>query len=220
VARIMGDSTNLAHIPLTVQIAAYYDDGSLGVATPAQVEQRFPHAKYGWCVIDVNGSTPAADVRDWETGDKAGSLEQWVIDHNAAAGKKNAVVYCNRSTIPEVRQLTGSQILGTDYWLWVATLDGTVFGPGQYPHVIANQVKGAQLTGGDWDMSVVYDDTFFLPLAKPKPAPKPPKAQVPPGQWNNPKVWTWASASIAGVGLNGLNYTFDFNLTTGEWVKK
>jgi hypothetical protein len=166
--RIMGDSAQYLNIPLNIEVAATYVNGS-GAVSEAKVQQRFPRAKYGWARIDVLGSDPAAGVRDWETGDKGGSLEQWVIDHNHASGKRDAVVYCNRSTIPEVRQLTGTQVLGTDYFLWVATLDGTVYGPAQYPHVIACQVKGAQLTGGDWDMSIVFDGSFWLPVAPPVP---------------------------------------------------
>ena len=138
----MGDSAQYLNIPASVQVAAFYGNGAYA-ATIAQAEARFPHAKYGRCWIDVLGTLPSAQARDWETGDKGGSLEQWVIDHNKARGKKDAVVYCNVSTIPEVRQLTGTQVLGTDYFLWVATLDGTLFGPAQYPHVIANQIKGA-----------------------------------------------------------------------------
>lgn len=170
--RIMGDSTTLGDVPLTVQVAAFYGTGLYAVH-PQQVEARFPHARYGHCSIDVNGSMPSASARDWETGDKAGSLEQWVIAHNKATGRKDAVVYCNKSTIPEVRRLTGSQVLGVDYFLWVATLDGTVFGPAQYPHVVANQVKGAQLTGGHWDESLVFDGALWLPVTPPAP-PKPP----------------------------------------------
>jgi hypothetical protein len=175
-ARIMGDSTNYLAIPADVQIAAFYDDGLYSVAA-ADVEKRFPSAKYGWCRIDVSGGAPQAQVRDWETGDKSGSLEQWVIDHNEASGKKDAVVYCDRSTIGQVRAGTGSQVLGADYHLWVSTLDGTVVtagpehlgsAPYTYPGVIACQVKGAQLTGGDWDMSLVYDGTLWLPVA-PRP---------------------------------------------------
>lgn len=177
--RTMGDSTNLAAIPTTVNIAAVYDDGHIGVETQAQLDARFPHSRYGQVWIDVTGAKPQAQVRDWETGDKGGSLQQWVIDHNHASGRKDAVVYCNRATIPEVRQLTGTQVLGTDYFLWIATLDGTLFGPAQYPHVIANQVKGAQLTGGDWDMSIVFDASFWTPVTPPRPpAPKVTGAQA------------------------------------------
>lgn len=168
---IMGDSTTLTDIPLSVAIAATYATGTYAVPA-AEVEMRFPHARYGWNRIDANGTQPGlCDTRDWETGDKSGSLEQWVIDHNHARGPGTAVVYCNRSTIPEVRTLTGKQILGQDYFLWVATLDGTVFGPAQYPGVVACQVKGQALTGGHWDMSVVFDGSLWRPTAPPKAPP-------------------------------------------------
>lgn len=149
--RIGGDSANLASNPAGVDVAFYYVNGSLGVATQEQAQARHP----GKLVlgIDVNGSAPSAAVRDWETGDKGGSLEQWVIDHNKASGKKDATVYCNRSTIAEVRQLTGSQVLGQDYWLWVSTLDGTLYtGDG----VVACQVA----TIGGYDLSVIWDDSW------------------------------------------------------------
>lgn len=181
--RIMGDSTSLAAIPLDVQIAAVYDDGHLGVETPAQLEARFPHARYGQVFIDVLGTRPDAQARDWEPGNypsaQSLSLEAWVIAHNAASGKKDAVVYCDRADVPNVRVATGSQILGTDYFLWVSTLDGTVVAAGPehleaapytYPGVVACQVKGAKLTGGDWDMSLVYDAGLWLPVPLP---PKP-----------------------------------------------
>ena len=158
--RIGGDSVNLAANPAGVDVAFYYVNGHLGVTTQADAQARHP----GKVVlgIDVLGTDPAAAVRDWETGDKGGSLEQWVIDHNKASGRKDACVYCNRSTIPEVRQLTGSQVLGQDYWLWLATDDGTLVHPGPdhlgsepytYPGVVACQVATFS-----WDMSVIWDD--------------------------------------------------------------
>lgn len=161
----MRDSTNVMAIPLAgTDIAAGYEDGRY--INAAALESRFPHIPR--VLIDVDGSQPHVDARDWETGDKGGSLEQWVIDHNKATGKQDAVVYCNRSTIPEVRQLTGSQILGKDYWLWVATLDGTLFTPQMYAGVIACQDKGSTQTGGDWDESVVFAD-WWKPSAPPAP---------------------------------------------------
>jgi len=173
--RIMADSASgLAADPSWIDIALAYDDGHLGVETAAQMEARFPHAKYGWCFTDVTGANPAAQVRDWEAGDKGGSLQQWVIDHNAHSGKKDAVVYCDRATIPEVRQLTGTQVLGQDYWLFVATLDGTLFGPAQYPHVVACQVMGSRQTGGDFDLSLVFDGSLWLPVVPPHPPVPPP----------------------------------------------
>lgn len=157
---IMGDSITYTDIPTSVAIAATYGTGTYAVS-PAAVESRFPHDKYGWNRIDTTGQDPhGCDTRDWETGDKSGSLEQWVIDHNTP-GRQKAVVYCNRSTIPEVRTLTGSQRLGVDYWLWVATLDGTLY---EQPGTVACQFKGAAMTGGHWDASMVFTGSFWLPV--------------------------------------------------------
>jgi hypothetical protein len=168
----MADSASgIASDPQWIDIALAYIDGHLGVEDAQQMEARFPHERYGWCFVDVTGAEPQAQVRDWETGDKGGSLEQWVIDHNKASGRKDAVVYCDRSTIPEVRQLTGSQVLGVDYFLFIASLDGTLFGPAQYPHVVANQVMSSRQTGGSYDLSIVFDASLWLPAAA---APKPP----------------------------------------------
>lgn len=162
--RIMRDSTTAADIPVAgTQLAAGYVNGSY--ANLNELKVRFPLIPV--VSIDVNGSRPDADARDWETGDKAGSLQQWVIDHNNHSGKKDAVVYCNRSTIPEVRQLTGTQILGRDYWLWVATLDGTATLP-DMTGVVAVQDKGEAQTGGHYDESVVYS-TWWHGTAPPPP---------------------------------------------------
>jgi hypothetical protein len=161
--RIMGDSTVLDDIPQTVNVAASYMNGTFAI-TPAAMEARFPNSRYGHCWIDTRGSSPAASARDWENGDKGGSLEQWVGDHNSHTGKKDAVIYCNVSTIPEVRQLTGRQILNQDYFLWIATLDGEMYtGEG----VIACQRDGTKQTGGHWDRSYVFSGSLWLPTGTP-----------------------------------------------------
>lgn len=172
--RTMVDSSTFADVPTNADIACAYIDGNLGVATQAQFEARFPHSKYGHCYIDVNGSNPAADVRDWETGDKGGNLEQWVIKHNQRGTQNLAVVYCNRATIGEVRQLTGSQILNKDYFLWIATLDGTIY---RAEGVIACQDEGSAQTRGHYDQSVVFDDRFWRAIGTPTPKPTVPSTK-------------------------------------------
>lgn len=176
----MRDSTNAAHIPVDgTDIAAGYINGSVVPPTWNAVLARFPNIPK--VAIDVFGNAPGAQARDWEDGDKGGSLEDWVISHNQLSGAKDAVIYCNRDTIAEVRRLTGSQILNKDYFLWVATLDGSIYGPDQLPGVIACQDKGSQQTGGDYDESVVWpnaaiwwsDGMIGDPAPKPRPAPAP-----------------------------------------------
>jgi hypothetical protein len=146
---VMRDSVAAVNIPVNgTDIAAGYLDGDFN--TWAALRRRFPGIPK--VAIDVNGSAAGAEVRDWETGDKAGNLETWVEEHNKLTGARDAVVYCNRSTIPEVRQFTGKMILGKDYWLWVATLDGSIYGPAQLPGVLACQ----QFDRGTYDQSVVW----------------------------------------------------------------
>jgi hypothetical protein len=171
--RTMRDSINPSAIPLAgTDIAAGYANGTY--ANLPALAARFPHIPR--VSIDVRGDLAEADVRDWETGDKGGSLEQWVIDHNRASGHKDAVVYCNRDTIPEVRQLTGSQLLAVDYWLWIATLDGTIVMPGPdhlgsppytYPGVIACQDRNTAQPSPGYDTSLVFADWWKPALAPP-----------------------------------------------------
>jgi hypothetical protein len=169
----MRDSINASSIPVAgTEIAAGYIDGRFN--DWSALAARFPNINR--VSIDVNGSNPGASVRDWETGDKAGNLEQWVVDHNTRTGKKDAVVYCNRSTIAEVRQLTGSQILNKDYYLWIATLDGTIYGPSNLAGVIACQyetVNGAYDQSDVWETPAVSWTVPRKPAVDPAPVPLP-----------------------------------------------
>lgn len=168
--RIMGDSTNILDIPKSVDIVAGYVNGHEGPTTPAFMEAHFPNTQYGHVLIDVAGSRPDVQVRDWENGDKGGNLEQWVKNHNNSTGRKDAVIYCNRSTVPEVRRLTASQVLNEDYYLWIATGDGTLV---QGTGIVACQRDWSGITHGHWDRSIVFVDTLWRPKGNPSPPPAP-----------------------------------------------
>jgi len=171
VTRYMWDSIVLADIPQDAEMVAVYGNGVYAVPS-ARVDQRFTHVPESARVyIDVNGTLPKCCVRDWEPGDKGGNLEQWV----AACKVYNSrpTIYCDRSTIAQVRVETGTQVLGKDYWLWIATLDGTY--AAAYPDaptgVVAVQAWGVSQTGIHADKSVVFDD--YWPLFGPV-TPSPP----------------------------------------------
>ena len=169
----MGDSTNLAAIPLTVNIAAAYCNGHLGVVTPAQMQARFPHAKYGWCLIDVTGANAdKADMLDVENGDATpATANLWVQSWHKLGRHGPAPLYVNRGNEQAVINAcaSGGGKLGVQYGLIISTLDGTIIPPGT--GIIGCQVKGAQLTGGDWDYSLIYDAAFCTPVAPPAPKP-------------------------------------------------
>jgi hypothetical protein len=137
--RIIYDSVNLRGVPrLGSKIIAYYLNGDYAVSSIAEVNDLFP----GWqqVPIDVKGNRPDyARVFDVESGDiSPGQLEGIITDYKRESpyyrdgGRPE--IYCNRSTIPAVREGTGGYLLGRDYYLWVGTGDGTVY-------------TGAELTG-------------------------------------------------------------------------
>jgi hypothetical protein len=109
--------------------------------------------------IDVKGDRPDyARVFDVETFDIPPWKTETIITayraHNpvSRAGHR-PVIYCNRSTIPAVREGTGKYILGTDYLLWVAAPGSIYTGHG----VIACQ----NVWSRTYDSSVVLSDTWM-----------------------------------------------------------
>ena len=203
----MRDAIFAANVPITgTQIAAGYLNGLFD--DWADLFPLFPSIPK--VAIDVNGSAPGAQVRDWEDGDKGGSLENWVIEHNQLSGASDAVIYSNRQTIAEVRRLTGSQVLGKDYYLWVATLDGTIFGPDQLAGVIACQFT---------DVNDVYDESKVWPTAAvwwsdgiindPHPAPLPPSPNLPANWTYGPVRPDSGSSILANVGPHSFSVLFD-----------
>lgn len=194
---IMRDSVNAASIPLSgTKIAAGYLTGFY--ANWDELNQRFANTGVPLVSVDVNGSNPNAAVRDWETGDKQGSLHDWVVAHNNlshAAGKpSDAVVYCNRSTIAEVRSLTAELVLNRDYYLWIATLDGSLYGPSNLAGVIACQQYGSPPKPGYDEGPVWVTDAVWWSdgVIAGTPPPPPPVGGL-------PSFWTYGPVRAAGA---------------------
>jgi hypothetical protein len=126
--RTMFDAEDLSRVPRTgaTMIAYYVDLYSAGA-----VERLFPT----WSKIPVNRT--GLNTRNWrvldvETGaiSPTSDLEALITEFNETSpfykGGGRTIVYSDRSNIPDVRVKTGKYILGRDYYLWVATLDGTI----------------------------------------------------------------------------------------------
>ena len=171
--RTMYDSTVLADIPLTCQIAAVYGTGKYK-ADPAAVERRFPSARYAHAWIDVDGSDPGGcsvlDVEPYDAPPK--DAPGWIRKRHQLVKNALPTVYCNRSTIDPVASACAAAglKLGRDWWLWVATLDGTLY---QGAGVVACQDRGANQTHANYDASIVYEDWWHSLPAPPKPPVQP-----------------------------------------------
>lgn len=51
------------------------------------------------------------------------------------------------------------------------------------------------------------------------PAPVAAKPAAPPGQWLDPKTWTWAEVSVSGTGMDGKVHTFAYSTKANVWAK-
>ncbi len=161
--RIMFDSTLLksdpTKVPTTCDIIAPYFDGPWTVPDLTAIVKRWPGKPING--ISTHGENMNARTFDVEWGDISASdlqrlFDEWIAHDQTRWFVDGArpEVYCSRDTIPSVRVGTGKYRLGSDYYLWVATLDGTQeTGPG----INACQVWDL----GNYDKSIVYDSRFL-----------------------------------------------------------
>lgn len=153
--RTMYDSTTPQVIPADAEMVAGYVNGEF--AWHPQDWDRFPHAvKVHITIMAVN----EAGVLDIETGDATPEQAPGWVWARLSAGLKRPTLYVNRSNAQEVIDLCKTAGLkpGTDYWLWLATLDGTA--TTDLPGVVAIQDKGAGALGFNADSSIVLDPTW------------------------------------------------------------
>lgn len=160
--RALWDSVNLRGITAAQpgDIIAYYLNGGYAVPSITYVQNLFSPARYRLAAIDVQGNRADwARIVDVESGDvRPEHTEQWLQDfaetNPAHEGGGRGEIYCDRSTIAAVRRGTGRYVLGRDYYLWVATGDGSLAtGPG---------INACQnLWSRTYDKSVVFDPRWL-----------------------------------------------------------
>ncbi len=184
-SRIMYDAVSWENIPDNAEMVAGYIDGPAS-QWPAGAWARFPHAVK--VRITVNPADNEGDVLDVELGDANPADAPGWIRRRHAAGAPFVTIYCNRSTLPAVQ----AAAQGTEYSLWISTLDGTQ----QVPGAVAVQYQGGP--HAPYDMSVVHDDSWH-PAAGPDPGPHVPGDLG--GDWAGPiSVRQWPGITVvAGI---------------------
>jgi hypothetical protein len=184
-SRTMYDAVSWQNIPADAEMVAGYVDGPAS-QWPAEAWARFPHAVT--VRITVNPADNEGDVLDVENGDAEPADAPGWIKRRHAAGAKFVTIYCNRSTLPAVQ----AAAQGTEYSLWISTLDGTQ----QVAGAVAVQYQGGP--HAPYDVSVVHDDSWH-PAAG--PAPKPPGPSDLGGDWAGQiSVRQWPGVTVlAGI---------------------
>ena len=159
--RLMRDSTNLKDIPIhgTDLVAGYVNGSYIASEEEFARFSGIPHVH-----IDVLGkAADEAGVLDFEKGnpETAEKCAEWAAERNKLHPGYPAVIYCDRSHLTPLfnaMNAAGLRIVH-DFRLWIATLDGTKTVP-DMTGVTAVQFAGANMTGGHYDESIVYDDAW------------------------------------------------------------
>lgn len=166
--RIGRDSTNMDAIPADTPIV-------FGYPHAFSVDySRFPNSLQVW--IDQHGNhADDCHVADCENGAiGVGTIRQWVeswhLLHPSGLAAVNGyflrpTVYASESNIPAVR----AALVGLAYDLWGANWST---GEAPIPGTSGKQYMDSAMTGGDYDQSVFYDDTWGVSRPQP-PQPVP-----------------------------------------------
>jgi peptidoglycan hydrolase-like protein with peptidoglycan-binding domain len=153
------DAQIIARLIKPGDIVAYYIDGEF--AWNKQEIALFPYNEH--VTITVLGNP--ADAADCETGDMTPrSSADWVF-RQKAAGYFRPTIYRSLSVMQDVRNATGSLVMGKDWDSWVADYDNEQ--RSVYPNSAAKQYRS---TDG-YDMSAVFDDQWPHRVAVHSPAP-------------------------------------------------
>jgi hypothetical protein len=151
--RTMYDSTNMAAIPATAEIVAGYphafptDYGRFPKALQVRIDNNGAHAD-DCHVADVeSGAITPATCRQW--------VESWHLLHPKGLAAVNGqfdlpTVYVQDSNLLSLDQ----ELAGLVYYVWVAWWG---VGPRVISGTSLHQYANSALSGGDYDLSVVYD---------------------------------------------------------------
>ena len=173
-ALIMRDSTNPFDIPLEgLAAVAGYGDGTFEWSSSGWARFAAPIVPLS---IVISGAD-RGDILDVEPGCADASESPGWADRFSRPGRRRPTIYCNRSTINEVRRAMG----GRPFDWWAATLDGTRDVAG----AVAVQFAGESLTGGHYDESVILDPDWIGVAPGPGPVPEPTDRS---GHWWGPYV--------------------------------
>jgi hypothetical protein len=155
--RTMYDSVTTSAIPSNATMVAGYVNGHY--ANVVELRKRFPHATILGISVFGNEKEELADVLDIENGDaEPEEFRSWAVAM-ADAGVVRPTAYVARSNLIALLSMQPKHVL-TD--VWVGDWSGRPH-PLSAPraNVVAVQYASPeQHSGGDFDLSAVYDDTW------------------------------------------------------------
>jgi hypothetical protein len=202
-------TANVDSLPKGLGVVAGYATGPDVAWTRAQFAE-YPDA----IIIDQDpaATDPMADVLDYEAG--AATLDHlapWaraaLADWRAGVrpGQRSPAIYASQSKLTDVANaLAAGGVSGIG--LWIAN-----WSEGRAAAVQQIEAAGGPfpVIGVQWADAGTHDlDVFSGPWVNARSS----RAVVaaPPGQWHDPKAWTWQAATIVGIGQNGKLCAFEY----------
>jgi hypothetical protein len=216
---------NISHLPKADIYAGYITEVGTGSGIEWTAEDFARFAPMNVVKIGQlpHGDPPFADVLDYENGAATDpELVRWSkaallsYHSNAHPGQRSPAVYASRSQITHVVNTLIAGGIHGGIGLGIADFNND---PAEAQREIETASGPFPVIWRQYANRGPYDVGFFsrdwlnnVSTATPNPA-------VPPGQWENPKDWTWAQAAIVGVGLDGKLHAFEFDKANNRWVK-
>ena len=211
---------NIKAIPAGM-LAALYTTGSRDIKATADDFATHPNCVR---ICQDHGSDITADILDMEIG-AANPLDcvVWItkarmsFNNVMRPGQRWPGIYASLSRITELANAFVTAKI-TNVPLWIAE-----WGLGQ--GIAINQIESASgpfpIIGFQIRNDGASDFDIFSTewLNNRSKMPSSITPMVPPGQWNDPKVWEWKDATMIGIGLDGKLHSFKFDPATGQWTK-
>lgn len=151
-ARLMADSTNPAALPEWVHIKAFYIDGKYQATAQQIASWHGPKVLINTSGIPEHGG----DMLDVENGDATPEAIPAWFDFQVAKGVRNLGVYSDRDQFQACTIALGVRRAAR----WLATLAGPIVHTFDGHPITACQAFGASLTGGPYDLSIVFDEAW------------------------------------------------------------
>lgn len=151
-ARLLTDSTTPAGMPRWADMQAFYVDGQFAATAQQIASWHGPKV-----LITVTGNPSSdSDMIDVETGDATpDAIPAW-YDARHALGVRNLGVYSNRDQFAACTAALGTRRAAR----WLATLGGPILHTFDGVPIDACQAFGSTLTGGDYDLSIVFNEAW------------------------------------------------------------
>jgi hypothetical protein len=203
--------------------ACLYMTGADGIAATTAMRAAVPGAVLIDQSPDITKVDVTADVFDCENAALTvaelpdvirDAWDSW--DAGGRPGQRKPAVYVDASGVTGVTNaLSDARLSGTG--LFIAHWG---IGQAAAAAMVGTDVNRFPVVGVQYATAKAYDldvlSTAWLTDVSRKATAKP---AIPPGQWKDPGAWSWESAVISGIGLDGDRYSFTFNPVTGQWGK-